>query len=70
LVFGSSFRVVEAWKVTAERRTLMSDYYVGLDVHKAGVCAAVLNAAGKLVMRSVVETGAALDLLKGLRARR
>ena len=48
----------------------MSDYYVGLDVHKASVCAAVLNAAGKLVMRSVVETGAALDLLKGLRAHR
>jgi hypothetical protein len=68
---GSSFPVVEAWKLTAERRTLMSDYYVGLDVHKASICIAVLNAAGKLVMESVVETGAAiiLDFLKGLRGR-
>jgi transposase len=47
----------------------MSTYYVGLDVHKASICAAVLNAAGKLVMESVVETGAAtiLGFLKGLR---
>jgi hypothetical protein len=46
-------------------------YYVGLDVHKASICIAVLNAAGKLVMESVVETGAAtiLDFLKGLRGR-
>ena len=67
--FGSSFRVVEAWKITTERRTLMSRYYVGLDVHKASICIAVLNAAGKLVMGSVVETGAATNLgfLKGLR---
>jgi len=49
----------------------MSDYYVGLDVHKASICVAVLNAAGKLVMESVVETSAAtvLDFLKGLRGR-
>src|SRR5215207_6963922 len=47
----------------------MSMYYVGLDVHKASICIAVLNTAGKLVMKSVVETGAAtiLDFLKGLR---
>ncbi|HEX7315773.1 MAG TPA: transposase [Pyrinomonadaceae bacterium] len=47
----------------------MSRYYVGLDVHKASICVAVLNATGKLVMESVVETGAAtvLDFLKGLR---
>ncbi len=47
----------------------MSDYYVGLDVHKASICIAVLNADGKLVMESVVETSAAtiLDFLKGLR---
>jgi hypothetical protein len=47
----------------------MSDYYVGLDVHKASICIAVLNEAGKLVMESVVETSAAtiLDFLKGLR---
>jgi hypothetical protein len=67
--FGSSFPVVEAWKITTERRTLMSRYYVGLAVHKASVCIAVLNAEGKLVMESVVETSAAtiLDFLKGLR---
>src|SRR5215211_3390029 len=49
----------------------MSDYYVGLDVHKASICVAVLNAAGKLVMESVVETSAAtvLDSLKSLRGR-
>jgi transposase len=47
----------------------MSRYYVGLDVHKASICIAVLNASGKLVMESVVETGAStiLDFLKGLR---
>ncbi|MCA1614551.1 MAG: transposase [Acidobacteria bacterium] len=49
----------------------MSSYYVGLDVHQASICIAVLNAAGKLVMESVVETSAAtvLDSLKGLRGR-
>jgi hypothetical protein len=49
----------------------MSDYHVGLDVHKAGICIAVLNAAGELVMESVVEASAAtvLDFLEGLRGR-
>jgi transposase len=49
----------------------MSCYYVGLDVHKASICIAVLNADGKLVMESVIETSAAtiLDFLKGLRGR-
>lgn len=49
----------------------MSTYYVGLDVHKASICVAVINAAGKLVMESVVATSAAtvLDFLKGLRGR-
>ena len=49
----------------------MSRYYVGLDVHKASICIAVLNAAGKLVMESVVETDAStiLGFLKGLRGR-
>jgi len=46
----------------------VSTYYVGLDVHKASICIAVLNADGKLVMESVVETSAAtiLAFLKGL----
>lgn len=30
----------------------MSRYYVGLDLHKASICIAVLNAEGKLVMES------------------
>ncbi len=49
----------------------MSRYYVGLDVDKASVCAAVLDQMGKLVMESVVETSAVtvLDFLKGLRGR-
>lgn len=34
----------------------MSDYYVGLDVHKARLCVAVINADSKLVMESVIET--------------
>jgi transposase len=47
----------------------VNTYYVGLDVHKASICIAVLNAEGKLVMESVVETSAAttLEFLKGLR---
>jgi len=47
----------------------MNVYYVGLDVHKASICIAVLNAEGKLVMESVIETSAAiiLDFIKGLR---
>lgn len=47
----------------------MSDYYVGLDVHKASICIAVLNAEGKLAMESVVETSAVtiLSFLKSLR---
>jgi transposase len=46
----------------------MSCYYVGLDVHKASICIAVLNVDGKLVVESVIETSAAtiLDFLKGL----
>ena len=49
----------------------MSDYYVGLDMHKASNCIAVLNAEGKLVMESVIETSdpTILDFLKGLRGR-
>jgi hypothetical protein len=45
--------------------------HVGLDVHKASICIAVLNAAGKSVTESAVETSAAtaLDFLKSLRGR-
>ena len=43
--------------------------YIGLDVHKEATTVAVRNAAGKLVMESIVETKARtlLDLLDGLR---
>src|ERR1700739_3644710 len=43
--------------------------YIGLDVHKEATTVAVRNAAGKLVMESIVETKARtlIDLLDGLR---
>src|SRR6266849_6316005 len=43
--------------------------YIGMDVHKEAIAIAVLNAAGKLVMESIIETKAntILDFLKGLR---
>jgi len=36
----------------------MKTYYVGMDVHRASISIVVLNGAGKLVMQSVIETGA------------
>jgi transposase len=36
----------------------MKTYYVGMDVHRATIVIAVLNGAGKVVMESVIETGA------------
>src|SRR2546427_1493008 len=36
----------------------MKTYYVGMDVHRASIWIVVLNGAGKLVMQSVIETGA------------
>src|SRR6202043_3767526 len=43
--------------------------YIGLDVHKESISIAVLNAAGKTVMESVIETKAntVLEFLHGLR---
>jgi hypothetical protein len=32
--------------------------YIGMDVHKGAIAIAVLNAAGKLVMESIIETKA------------
>ena len=32
--------------------------YIGLDVHQAAICVAVLDSAGKLVMEAIVETKA------------
>jgi hypothetical protein len=34
------------------------DKYIGLDVHQATITAAVLDAAGKLVMEAILETKA------------
>src|SRR5688572_33358759 len=36
----------------------MKTYYVGMDVHRASMVMVVLNGAGKMVMESVIETGA------------
>src|SRR6266516_650359 len=36
----------------------MKTYYVGMDVHQASIVMVVLNGAGKVVMQSVIETGA------------
>jgi transposase len=36
----------------------MKTYYVGMDVHQASIVIVVLNGAGKVVMQSVIETGA------------
>jgi hypothetical protein len=43
--------------------------YIGMDVHKETIAIVVLNAAGKLVMESIIETKAntILEFLKGLR---
>jgi hypothetical protein len=43
--------------------------YIGMDVHKEATTIAVMNAAGKLVMESIVETKAAtiLQFIEGLR---
>ncbi len=46
-----------------------SKKYIGMDVHKEATTVAVMNAAGKLIMESVVETKAAtiVQFLEGLR---
>ncbi len=49
----------------------MKIYYVGMDVHGASITIAVLNGAGKVVMISVIETGAerVRGVLKQLRGK-
>ncbi len=46
-----------------------STKYIGMDVHKEATTIAVMNAAGKLVMESIVETKAAtiVQFIEGLR---
>jgi hypothetical protein len=43
--------------------------YIGMDVHKEAATVAVMNASGKLVMESILETRAAtiVQFLQGLR---
>ena len=46
-----------------------STKYIGMDVHKEAIAVAVMNAAGKVVMESILETKAAtmLQFIRGLR---
>jgi transposase len=48
-----------------------SEKYIGLDVHQATISVAVLDASGKLLMESILETSAAtiLQFMAGLRGR-
>ena len=48
---------------------MTSTKFIGLDVHKASISAAVLDAEGKLLMQSIVPTqaGAVVDFVQGLR---
>jgi transposase len=48
---------------------MISEKYIGLDVHQATISVAVLDFRGKLVMESILETKAAtiLEFLAGLR---
>ena len=43
--------------------------YIGMDVHKEAIAIAVMNAGGKLVMESIIETKAItiLQFVQGLR---
>lgn len=49
----------------------MKTYYVGMDVHQASIVMMVLNGAGKVVLQSIVETGAARvrDFIKQLQGK-
>jgi len=46
-----------------------SEKYIGLDVHQATISVAVMDASGKLVMESILETKAStlLQFIAGLR---
>src|SRR5437763_4495645 len=56
--------------MTYRRSTLVNDEkYIGLDVHQATISVAVMDATGKVVMESILETKAAtiLEFFAGLR---
>ena len=48
---------------------MTSSKYIGMDVHKESISIAVRNAAGKIVMESVIQTKAStiLQFIEGLR---
>ena len=48
---------------------MTSEKYIGLDVHQATISVAVMDASGKLVMESILETKAStlLQFIAGLR---
>ena len=48
---------------------MISTRYIGMDVHKESIAIAVMNAVGKVVMESVIETKASmiLQFIDGLR---
>jgi len=50
---------------------MSNDKYVGLDVHQASIVAAVLNAQGKCVCESILETKGStiVDFITGLSGR-
>ena len=58
---------------------MIGEKYIGLDVHQATICVAVMDSKGKVVMESILETkattlleflaGAAWKLVRDLRRR-
>jgi len=54
---GGSLELFDDFKWKPEESP-MRTYYVGMDVHRASIVMVVLNGAGKVVMQSVIETGA------------
>ena len=48
---------------------MSGEKYIGLDVHQATICAAVLDPMGKVIIESILETKAAtiLEFFAGLR---
>src|SRR5260370_41819507 len=61
--FWSSLQCSSSTQLTHERNTLMNDTkFIGLDVHKTSVSAAVLDQDGKLVMQAGFATHSAAIL--------
>ena len=54
---GSSLELIKDFKKIPKESPIRT-YYVGMDVHRASIVIVVLNGAGKIVMQSVIETGA------------